>query len=231
MKFVAALLLGLAAASAGAADTKINFHEETLRYNVNWPSGLSLGEVQLRAQRLKDVDRWKFEFELDAAVPGFKVIDRFRSLADNGFCTAEFDKDSQRGAKSTKEKTTVDAGGGVAKRETLNGGGATNIPVPACVHDALAFLYFVRTELAQGRIAPGQTILFGAPYNVRLEYKGTQQVTIAGTSEEADRIVTSLKGPASQLTFDIYFGKDPSRTPVLVRVPLAMGLFSMEIAR
>ncbi|HBY62535.1 MAG TPA: hypothetical protein DEH78_22155 [Solibacterales bacterium] len=229
MKYLTALLVGLA--TAAAADTTAKFHEETLRYNVNWPSGLSLGEAQVRAVRLKDSDRWRFEFELEAAVPGFRVVDRYRSLADKGFCTAEFEKDTTRGAKITKEKTAVDGASGAAKRETLGGGGSSEMRVAACVHDALAFLYFVRSELAQGRIAPAQTILFGAPYSARLEFKGAEQVTIAGAAEPADRVVTLLKGPASQISFEIFFSRDAARTPVLVRVPLAMGVFSMEIAR
>jgi len=48
---------------------------------------------------------------------------------------------------------------------------------------------------------------------------------------DADRIVVAMKGPASDLNFEIFFSRDASRTPLLVRVPLALGTFSMELVR
>lgn len=226
------LLLGLAA--PGPAVSGINFHEETLHYNINWPSGLSLGEAVTKAVKVKsggpEGDRWKLEFQLDAAIPGFQVLDRLNSLASEGFCSVEYEKDSTHGKKVVKEKTTVDATTGVATRQTVNGG-KSEIPVGACVHDGLSFLFFIRNELAQGRIPPAQTILFGAPYQIRLEYGGAKTVPIGGVATEADRLVASLKGPASESTFELYFARDAVRTPLLVRVPLAMGWFSMELAR
>jgi hypothetical protein len=48
---------------------------------------------------------------------------------------------------------------------------------------------------------------------------------------EADRMVANLKGPASEHTFEMYFARDAARTPVLVKLPLAMGSFSMELVR
>ena len=41
----------------------------------------------------------------------------------------------------------------------------------------------------------------------------------------------SVKGPASEITFEVFFLKDRARTPALVRVPLALGTFSMELVR
>ena len=48
---------------------------------------------------------------------------------------------------------------------------------------------------------------------------------------EADRLTASLKGPSSDINFEVFFLKDAARTPALVRVPLAMGTFSMELVR
>ena len=229
----AVVLAGVA--RPGPADSAgINFHEETLHYNINWPSGLSLGEAVTTAVKVKsggpEGDRWKLGFQLDAAVPGFQVVDRLTSLTSETLCSVEFEKDSTHGKRIAKEKTTVDPDTGVATRETLNGG-KSEIPVGTCVHDALSFLYFLRNELAQGRIPPAQTILFGAPYQIRLEYGGARTVPIGGVGTEADRLVASLKGPASQSTFELYFARDAARTPLLIRVPLAMGSFSMELVR
>src|ERR1700761_1760448 len=63
---------------------------ETLRYSVNWPSGLSLGEATLRSFSSHDtngLERMHFEFDVDAGVPGFAVSDRFRSAASGNFCS------------------------------------------------------------------------------------------------------------------------------------------------
>ena len=52
---------------------------ETLRYSVNWPSGVSLGEATLTASSARDAkgpERMHFQFDLDAGVPGFAVSDR-----------------------------------------------------------------------------------------------------------------------------------------------------------
>lgn len=235
MKFLLSCALLFGAAACAPAASGINFHEETLRYNVNWPSGLSLGEAFTKAVRVKsggpEGDRWKLEFQIDAAVPGFQVADRLNSLASaDGFCSVEYEKDSTHGKRVTKEKTTIDATNGVATRAT-DKGGKSDIPVGACVHDGLSFLFFVRNELAQGRIPPPQVILFGAPYQLRLEYGGAKSVPIGGVATDVDRFVASLKGPASQSTFELFFARDAARTPMLIRVPLAMGSFSLELAR
>ena len=46
-----------------------------------------------------------------------------------------------------------------------------------------------------------------------------------------DKIVCHIKGPASDIQFDAYFDRDPARTPLSIRVPLAVGKFSLEIVR
>jgi hypothetical protein len=209
--------------------------EESLRYNVNWPSGLSLGEAEIRAGKTKVEAapgfQWEFSLRLEAAVPSFSVVDSHRSVATAELCVVELEKQAQRGKRNTKERTTFDATSGMATRETLEGGGKSEFSIPACARDALAFLYYVRRELSQGRIPPSQTIFFGAPYDVRLEYGGRQTLVAGGQRTEVDRIQVTAKGKVSDTVFEVFFALDPTRTPVLVRLPLAMGTFSMELAR
>lgn len=227
------LIAGLAL--SGATATAPGFENETLRYTINWPSGLSLGEAQLRASHTKPAqdtpERLHLEFDVDAAVPGFAVSDRYRSDAALDFCSAEFQRTSTHGQKKRDEKTTFDQQAGSATRETANGGGKTDLKTPQCAKDALTFLYFVRRELSQGRIPGPQTVFFGAPYDVRLEFKGTQSIRLGDSSVDADRVTTTVKGTASEISFDVFFLKDKSRTPALVRVPLSLGNFSMELVR
>lgn len=229
------LLLGLATLAISGAPVGVPaFENEQLRYNINWPSGLSLGEAELSSSRPKvaadAAPRLHLEFSLDAAIPGFAVSDRYRSEISPEFCSVEFRKTAAHGKKKTDEKTTFDPQSDTATRQTA-GGGKSELKTSSCARDALAFLYYVRRELSQGRVTAPQTVLFGAPYEVRMEFAGTQTIRIADNRVEADRFTASVKGAASEISFEIFFLKDAARTPALVRVPLALGTFTMELVR
>lgn len=158
------------------------------------------------------------------------MTDRYRSQAVDDFCSTEFRRNTKHGTKSIDEKTTFDAHEGKITRETT-GGGKTVTDAPACAKDALTFLYYVRHELGQGRIPPSQDIFFGPQYEVHLEFAGTETIRIADKPVEADHVTASVKGPVAGISFDIFFLKDRARTPALVRVPLSLGTFSMELAQ
>lgn len=206
--------------------------DEQLTYNVNWPTGLSLGEAHLRTKVVKSDSgtRVESEFVLDAAIPGFQVIDRFRSVAGQDLCSIEFEKSYQHGRRKAEETTKFDAGRKVATRETKNGG-KSEIAIQTCAKDGVAYLAHLRRELSQGRLPPHQVVLFGAEYRVSVQFAGTQSLAISGGRVEADRVNVTLKGPQTDITFEAYFAKDPVRTPVLIRVPLPLATFSMELAR
>jgi len=205
---------------------------ETLRYSVNWPSGLSLGEATLSASSARDAngpDRMHFQFDLDAGVPGFAVSDRFRSAASGSFCSAEFQKTTSHGSKRVDDKETFDPNTGAVTRGS--GAGEAELSTNACGKDALAFLYFVRQELSQGRVPPSQTVFFGAPYEIKLDLAGAESVKIGNASVAADHVKASVTGPSSSIDFDLFFLQDRARTLALVRVPLALGTFSMELVK
>ena len=210
--------------------TGFPYSGESLNYTVNWPTGLSLGEAHLRAS--KAGDRWQFEFSLDAAVPGFAFSDRYSSLANADLCSLQFDKDARHGKRTDKERTVFDYHEGSATRTTVGeGGGHTDISINNCAYDGLAYVFYARRELAQGRLPHQETVLFGAQYSARLEYTGAQEVTLNEKRREADRVVLYLKGPASDSTVEIFFDRDPARTPLIIKAPFAMGTFSMELVR
>src|SRR5581483_9647227 len=212
------------AASPVAESTLPN---ETLHYTVNWPSGISLGEATLSASSSRDSagGRMHFAFDLDASVPGFAVNDRFNSVASGSFCSAEFHKNTSQGGKKVDDKETFDPGNGTVTRGS--GEGKSEILANTCSKDALAFLYFLRQELGQGRIPSKQTVFFGAPYEIRLAAAGTENVKIANKPVDAEHVKASVDGPSSSISFDLYFLPDKARTLALVKVPLAMGSFSM----
>jgi len=205
---------------------------EQLHYNVNWPSGLSLGEATLSAasSTAQDGGALHLKFDLDAGIPGFSISDRYRSDAAGEFCSSEFDRTIAHGRKKTDEKTTFDSHNKTATRETL-GGGRSVLDASSCSRDALAFLYYVRHELSEGRMPQPQKVFLGAPYDIRLEFRGTETIRVTDKPMEADRFAASAKGPASSISFDVFFLKDRARTPALVRVPFALGTFSMELVK
>jgi hypothetical protein len=228
---LALCFLALPAVAQAQPVAKSPFDGETLAYSVNWPSGLSLGEARTVASR--EGGQWHFALSLDAAVPGFAAKDDYRSTATDEFCSAELVRQFVHGKKSNEEKTTFDAQKGVAARVTVNpaGGGSTDMPIQGCAHDALSFLYFLRRELGQGRIPGPQTVYFGGPYQLRLEYVGAQTVRANERSYDADRLRASFKGPASEMTFEMFFTRDAARTPVVIRIPFSLGTFSMELVQ
>jgi len=230
----ARLLLAASILGCFAQPPASPFQDETLHYNVNWPSGLSLGEGQLRARRVQgaaaEAHHWEFELTLEASIPGFQVIDRFRSLATAEFCSLELEKSSTHGKRKTQEKSSFDANRSLVTRVT-SGGGASESPIGTCAKDALAFVYHLRQQLAQGRQPPAQKVWLGAGYDVRLQYAGVQSLPRGDTRVEADRLLVTFKGPASEMTFEMFFARDPARTLMLVKVPFLLGTFAMELAR
>jgi hypothetical protein len=215
---------------------------EQFRYNVNWPSGLGLGEASLSFSKTpaaaEKPGSIHGELTIDASIPGFKVADRYSSRASTDYCSVQFDRKLRHGSRQSDEVLKFDQEHTTVSRETLTAShdpgddlGKSEISTPACAKDALTFLSFLRNELAQGRLPQQQPVFFGAAYDVRVDFRGAETVKVGDASMQADRVNVSLHGPASEVSFVVFFAKDPARTPVLFRVPLAMGAFSMELVK
>ena len=228
MKALLLLAAGLAfAASVPAQNTGFPFTNEDLTYSVNWPSGLSLGEGHMHAQRSGNL--WNFELNIDAGVPGYQVKDTYRSIASSEFCSSAFDRITSHGSRKTDEKETIKNGSVI--RTTAGGGGESQLASPDCLRDALTLLYFARRELGQGRVPPAQQLLFGGLHQIRMEYAGAQTITIGEASVQSDKVICTIKSATSEFKFEAYFARDAARTPLLFKAGLAMGLFSLELVR
>ena len=225
------LLLPLLGMPARTDDQSgLPFQDESLHYTVNWPSGLSLGEANLTAHR--GAAGWDFELTLDAGIPGLRIADRFHSVTRPDLCSIELDREIHQGARKTNEKTVFDYQNGVAHRTSLNGGGSSDDPMPThCAEDALAFLFEARRVLGQGGLAQGSKIYLGPPYAIHLEKGGEQTVTVGGKPAVSDRVAVSVKGPASSSNFELFFARDPARTPLMARIPSSLGTISLELSR
>lgn len=217
--FAAASLL-----TAGQTAPKV----ESLHYNVNWPSGLSLGEADLTSSTTDE--GLTFSFKVDASIPGFALFESAKSRATAEYCAIELHKEGQRGKRKVDEKTEFDAAKMTATRKTKDGG-KSEMSTSSCAKDALTFVHFLRRELAAGRLPVQQKVYYGAGYSVRVQFIGTQRIVIGNEAIEADKLTATIKAASSDITADLFFSKDAKRTPLLIQVPLAMGKFSMEMVR
>jgi hypothetical protein len=219
------------AAAAAPKLTGFPFQDESLRYNIKWPSGLSLGDVTLSAHR--GGPGWTFDAAIDAGVPGFRISDRYRSAANVQLCSTELERNISHGGLKTSEKITFDQPNHTAHRVTTvpDGGGTSDMDLRACAKDALTFLYFAREELGQGRVAPAEQVLLGAAYWVTLRYTGEATVQLDEKPSVADRVVVAVRGPKANIDAEVYFARDAARTPLVVKLPLSVGTFSMELVR
>jgi hypothetical protein len=222
--------LSFAAVPGAQAPTGFPFTDEDLNYSINWPGGASLGEAHLHARH--SGASWKFELSLDAGVPGFAIKDSYHSETVPDYCSTSFERSTSHGSRVVGERETIDRDRAIATRQTLSkDGGKSDIPVPACVRDALAYLFYARTELGQGRVPAAQDILFGGLYRIQVAYTGAPMITVNQKQVQSDQVTCTFKGKAADYTFDMYFARDAARTPLLVTAPFAMGKFSMELIR
>lgn len=223
-----AVLSATAAFAEPASSGPVPFQSgEILRYDVVWPSGLTLGEAEFRAQA--QTGAWAFEVDLTASLPNFEIEERHRATADAGLCSQKLTKKSKRGDRKANETVEFNQSAGTAERQTAAGGGVSRFDIPPCARDALTFLYYLRQDLAKGRIPPPDDVNFGAQYSIIVTYAETRQVEAAGKAWDSDRILIDVAGPGSNHSFEVFFSKDSSRKPLIVRVPFELGTFSLRL--
>jgi len=202
---------------------------ERLTYEVTWPSGLSLGETEFLARAT--TAGWAFEATVRAALPTLEIRDEYLSKADASLCSSEFEKNAKHGDKKIREGVEFDQTNHRATRKSLGGRGESEIDIPPCARDGLTFLYFLRQQLAAGRIPPPDDINFGAQYQISVTYLEAVDITVGGERRKADRILVDVTGPKSQHGFEIFFGQDAARTPLLMHIPFEMGTFSLRLSQ
>jgi len=213
--------------------TGFPWQNETLHYTMSWQSGLSVGDVTFNAH--KTGSGWEFDIAANAGVPGFSINDHYRSLSGPApdLCSIELERDTTHAGRSGREKTTFDQKAGSADRTTLlpEGGGKSTFSIGTCARDAIAYSYFAREELGQGRVPPSVTTYFGSAYSVSMVYTGAQDIAAGTKKATTDHVNVSVKGPRSDFHFEIFYARDPARTPLQIRVPLSMGTFSLDLVR
>ncbi len=132
-------LIGTGLAQKAAPEPSLTgfpFTNESLSYTVNWPSGLSLGEGHMTATR--EISGWRFDFAVDASVPGFEVKDAYHSTSDTDYCSQSLSKDSTHGKRKTNETISIDKDTGTITRH-LTSGATSTTTMPGCVRGCADF--------------------------------------------------------------------------------------------
>ncbi len=226
-----AAVLAAAFAGAMAAQQGFPFTNESLKYAIEYTSGLSLGDASFNATHT--ASGWDLEGSVNAAVPGFAIDDRVRASADNNLCSTEFTRDLNQGSKKTREKTTFDEKTGKGHRVTTlpQDGGDTTFTIPSCARDALTYIYYGRRELGQGRVPHAQDIYFGGAYSAKMDYAGAQNINVKGKPTVTDHLIVSVKGPKSDFTVEVFYARDAARTPLEIRVPTPAGALTAVLSQ
>ncbi len=208
------------------------WQNETLHYVMNWQSGLPVGEATFTAHKT-DGGGWSLEVSGNAGVPGFSVSDKYRSTTGADLCSVTLDRETNHAGRKGIEKSTFDQKTGAGHRVTLlpKDGGETDFFIGPCARDAVAFAYFARMELGQGRVPAGAQTFLGAAYSTSMVYSGAQDIMVGGKKVTIDRLNVSVKGPKADFHFEVSYARDPARTPMQIRVPLSMGTFTLDLVR
>ncbi|MEO8594665.1 MAG: DUF3108 domain-containing protein [Candidatus Solibacter sp.] len=237
MTFLGRILLCalVAAPLLPAADqlTGFPFQNETLRYRVLWPGARALGDVTMTAHQAGE-GGWDFEMTANVNIPVVPLADKYSaSAATFDLCSNTLSREISHGNKKVSEKTQFDQKKNTALRQTLvpAGGGRTELQLPTCARDALTYQYFARREMGQGRVPPAGKVFFGSAYEVKPVYTGAMDIQVAGKPTTTDHVEVSVKGPASDFTFEIFYARDAARTPLLIKIPVPVGTVSLELVR
>jgi hypothetical protein len=208
------------------------WQNETLHYTMNWQSGLPVGDVYFTARKT-DGGGWSFDVAGNAGVPGFALNDKYRSSAGADLCSTALERETDHAGRKGREESTFDRKTGAGRRVTLlpEGGGQTDFVIGPCARDAVAFAYFARLELGQGRVPASAQAYFGATYAIGMVYTGAQDTGVGNKKVTTDHLNVSVKGPKADFRFEVFYARDAARTPMQIRVPLSMGTFTLDLVR
>ena len=138
------------------------------------------------------------------------MADRFHSSATSELCSLELRRETGHGGRKSSETTTFDQLTGTARRTTTfpTGAGRATSRCRRSGRDALAFVYYARRELGQGRVPAPQQVFFGGAYSARMDYTGAVTIQSGDKPAVTDHLVVSVKGPKSDFTVEVFYARD-----------------------
>ncbi len=220
--------LGIGLLSAQTSEPTPFPSGETLRYDIVWPSGLRLGEAEFTAN--SNQAGWAFSADLSADLPVLTVSDQYQSKTDFSLCSASFKKIVSHGKRKQNEEVAFNQSENTALRRNLADGTTQNLVTPPCVRDALAYLYSLRQDLAQGRVPPPDDFNYGSQYQISVSYVETRDIEAGGKTQPADRLLVDVSGGEKPVNIELFLAQDAARTPLVIRVPFELGTFSLKLA-
>jgi len=239
------LLLGALFLAAGAAqEPRLPFSAgEKLRYKVSWRL-LPAGNAELKLTEDRSAPgRWRVEGK--AASVGtvsniYKVEDEYQSSFRNPLlCSNGLRKTIHEGGRHRDVKLEFDARRGIARVEEkdLETGAmvrAEQFAAPACVHDILSALYYVRTR----PLTVGQS--FEVPVNdgsktiqLRVEVQAEEEISTDLGKQRAVRVEPAVfdgKLFSGKGRMHVWFSKDAQRVPLQLRAQIGVGTITATLA-
>lgn len=200
---------------------------ERLRFNLVWPSGISLGDGSLEASSANG--QIQLKASVAAELPQYRIGYSFTSLTDERLCSVRFSETLQEGSRVRETTFDFDQQKHLVRR--TRGSETTEQPIPDCARDPLALLYHFRQQLASHQVQIGTPEAVGAfylsgDYSVRYEAVTPETVKLGGKRWEGDRFLITARGTGSKHSFEMWIRPDRSRTPVAIRVPFSLATFS-----
>jgi hypothetical protein len=108
------------------------------------------------------------------------------------------------------------------------GGGKSDFFIGTCARDAVAFVYYARVELGQGRVPAPRTDVFRVGVFGEPGLRGRRERDL-GREQEGDwptACTSAVKGPKADFQCEVFFARDAARTPLShPRSAAAMGSF------
>ena len=199
---------------------------ETLRYRLQWPSGLTLGEATLRA--IPSGKEVRLELTVEAGLPQYTLRDTFSAVAtQEDLCSLQFRQEISEGARQRVETIEFDLS---ARQAThTRGNQTTTMAVPPCPRDPLTFLYYVRREAAAGRPVTSGAVQLKNGVAVQIVPGDQESVSVSGQAKQAEHYVVTYTGPGSARTFHLWLSPDAARAPVRIQAPFSLAVFTAEL--
>lgn len=221
-------VLALSSAAVGQESSAVPFASgERLRYEIVWPSGLRLGDAEFVAN--SNQAGWAFTADISANLPVIVVQDKYQSSTDFSLCSTRFAKQVIHGKRKQNEEVEFDQSDNTALRKNLADSTTQDLIVPPCARDALAYLYYLRQDLSQGRVPPPDDFNFGPQMQISVSYVETRKIEARGVMQDADRLLIYVTGGEKPINIEVFLAKDAARTPLLLQAPFELGTFSLRL--
>ncbi|MSO18971.1 MAG: DUF3108 domain-containing protein [Acidobacteria bacterium] len=244
------LAVMLAGRSVIAQDQRLPFTAgEKLRYNVSWrllPAGHA--EIVLSQDRSGQGSPGRWRVVGKAQSVGYvsniyKVDDEYQSSFRNPpLCSNGMHKVIHEGGRHRDVKLDFDAQRRVARVEEKNLQSGSNgavvrseqFPTPACVHDILSALYFVRTRpLTVGQFIDVPINDGSKTINLRVEVQAEEDIKTELGVMRAVRVEPAVfdgKLFTGKGRMHVWFSKDAQRVPIQLRAQIGVGTITATIA-